>query len=187
MRPDHQPVAGRARAGQQLDVAGMQEIEAAIGEADAQALLAPFGEMLVEQRPVEHDLFFRPRASPPAECASAVRRRTASRCRACRPPRPRRHWPRAWRIRNRPSSPASPTARPSPYRRRRRHRARAPDRPAHGWLRPRSTSVMPSSLRVTSTALAPSARPSSAAAAATCIVGLARRCGSLRPVPAGSA
>ena len=53
----HQPVAGRARAGQQFDVAGMQKIEAAIGEADAQALPPPFGQMLVEQRPVEHDLF----------------------------------------------------------------------------------------------------------------------------------
>ena len=38
VEPDHQPVAGGARLGQQLDVAGMQEIEAAVGEADAQAL-----------------------------------------------------------------------------------------------------------------------------------------------------
>ena len=55
----HQAVAGRARAGQQFDVAGMQQIEAAVGEADAQALPPPFGDMIVEQRPVEHDLFFR--------------------------------------------------------------------------------------------------------------------------------
>ncbi len=34
---DHQPVAGGARLGQHLDVAGMQQIEAAVGEADAQA------------------------------------------------------------------------------------------------------------------------------------------------------
>ena len=37
----------------------MQKIEAAVGEADAQALPPPFGEALVEQRPVEHDLFLR--------------------------------------------------------------------------------------------------------------------------------
>ena len=37
-------------------MAAMQEIEAAVGEADAQALPPPVGEPLVEQRPVEHDL-----------------------------------------------------------------------------------------------------------------------------------
>ena len=36
----------------------MQEIEAAIGEADAQALAAPFGKPFVEHRAVEHDLVF---------------------------------------------------------------------------------------------------------------------------------
>lgn len=35
---DDQPVAGGARRGQNLDVAGMQDVEAAIGEADAQPL-----------------------------------------------------------------------------------------------------------------------------------------------------
>ena len=34
----------------------MQKIETAIGEADAQALAAPFGETLAEHRAVEHDL-----------------------------------------------------------------------------------------------------------------------------------
>ena len=37
----------------------MQEIEAAIGEADAQPVPPPFGEPLVEHRPVEHDLVLR--------------------------------------------------------------------------------------------------------------------------------
>ena len=36
---DDEPVAGGARLGQELDVAGVQEIEAAIGEADAQTPL----------------------------------------------------------------------------------------------------------------------------------------------------
>ena len=53
---DHQPVAGGARPGQQLDVAGMQQVEAAVGEADAHSLPAPLREPLVEHRPVEHDL-----------------------------------------------------------------------------------------------------------------------------------
>ena len=37
-------------------MAGMQQIEAAVGEADAQPLPVPFVEPLVEHRPVEHDL-----------------------------------------------------------------------------------------------------------------------------------
>ena len=37
-------------------MAGVQQIEAAVGESDAQALPPPVGEMIVEQRPVEHDL-----------------------------------------------------------------------------------------------------------------------------------
>ena len=41
VEPDHQPVAGAARLRQHLDVAGMQDIETAIGEADAQSLPAP--------------------------------------------------------------------------------------------------------------------------------------------------
>ena len=53
---DDEPVAGGTRLRQELDVAGMQEIEAAVGEADAQARPAPFGEPLVEHRPVEDDL-----------------------------------------------------------------------------------------------------------------------------------
>jgi hypothetical protein len=53
---DDEPVAGGVRLGQELDVAGVQEIETAIGEADAQA--PPFGEPLVEHRPVEDDLLF---------------------------------------------------------------------------------------------------------------------------------
>src|SRR5579871_4762076 len=57
VEPDDQAVAGGARTRQHLDVAGMQKIEAAIGEADAQSGVLPFGETFVEQRPVEDDLF----------------------------------------------------------------------------------------------------------------------------------
>ena len=37
VEPDHQPIAGGAGLRQQPDMAAMQEIEAAVGEADAQA------------------------------------------------------------------------------------------------------------------------------------------------------
>ena len=92
--------AARAPASN-LHVAGMQQIEAAIGEADAQALPPPVGEMLVEHRPVEHDLFFRRERGRRQNARAQFGDREPSRCRACRPPPRRRHWRRAWRIRNR--------------------------------------------------------------------------------------
>ena len=49
----------RPRACQQLDVPGMQEIEAPIGEPDPQTLFPPFVEMLVEYSPIENNLFLR--------------------------------------------------------------------------------------------------------------------------------
>src|SRR5262249_54921843 len=54
LEPEDERVEGGVRLGQELEVAGVQKIETAIGEADAQA--PPFGEPLVEHRPVEHDL-----------------------------------------------------------------------------------------------------------------------------------
>ncbi|CUU16974.1 hypothetical protein CDS [Bradyrhizobium sp.] len=53
---DDQAIAGSARRGQHLDVAGMQDVKAAIGEADAQVLPAPFRELCVERIRLEHDL-----------------------------------------------------------------------------------------------------------------------------------
>jgi hypothetical protein len=53
---DDQAIAGGARRGQHLDVAGMQDVEAAIGEANAQALPAPFGEPGLERIRRAHDL-----------------------------------------------------------------------------------------------------------------------------------
>src|SRR5690349_11673703 len=53
---NHEPVASSSRFSQQLDVPAMQEIEAAIGKADAQAMAAPFAQPFVEHSPVEHDL-----------------------------------------------------------------------------------------------------------------------------------
>src|SRR4029077_8063390 len=55
----NQSVASRPRARQQLDVPGMQEIEAPIGEPDPQTLFPPFGEMVVEYSPIENNLFLR--------------------------------------------------------------------------------------------------------------------------------
>ena len=37
-------------------MAGMQDVEAAVGEADARPLAAPFGQPLFEHRPIEDDL-----------------------------------------------------------------------------------------------------------------------------------
>src|SRR5262249_30987813 len=54
VEPDDEPVAGGARLSQKLHVPGMQEIETTIGEADPQPKVAPFVEMSVERRPVEH-------------------------------------------------------------------------------------------------------------------------------------
>ena len=59
VQSDHQAVASRARFRQQLHMAAMQQVEAAIGEADAQTVPPPFLQALVEHRPVEHDLVFR--------------------------------------------------------------------------------------------------------------------------------
>src|SRR3954468_4292544 len=56
VQPHDQAVAGGARRCQHLDVAGMQDVEAAIGEADALALLLPFRELRVERAGLEHDL-----------------------------------------------------------------------------------------------------------------------------------
>ena len=41
VEPDDKPIAGATRLGQQPDVAGMQEVKASVGKADAQALPAP--------------------------------------------------------------------------------------------------------------------------------------------------
>ena len=59
VEPDHQPVAAGACLGQHLDVTRVNDVEAAVGEADAQALAPPFGQAVVEHRPVEYDLLFR--------------------------------------------------------------------------------------------------------------------------------
>ena len=50
VEPDHQPVALRARLRQQRDMAGMQQVEAAIGEADAQPVAPPARDMVERQR-----------------------------------------------------------------------------------------------------------------------------------------
>src|SRR6516165_11073197 len=55
VQADHQPVAGRVGFGQELDMAGMQDIEAAVGEADAKSAAVPLSYPLVQDRPVEYD------------------------------------------------------------------------------------------------------------------------------------
>ena len=56
-------------------MAAMQQVEAAIGEADAQALTAPLGEPLVEQRAVEDDLVLGGERRSRQHAVRAVRRR----------------------------------------------------------------------------------------------------------------
>ena len=50
--------AARAPA-KHFDVAGMQEIENAVGKADTQILCAPLGQWLIKLAPVEYDFFLR--------------------------------------------------------------------------------------------------------------------------------
>jgi len=54
-----QPVAGAARRGQHLDVAGVQDIETAVGETDPQPPLAPIRKLRIEAGYRRDDLFFR--------------------------------------------------------------------------------------------------------------------------------
>ena len=75
VQADDQPVAGAARRGQHLDVAGMQDVETAIGEADPQALLAPIRKMRVEIAPCDDDLFFRREIGMRQDLAPQFRRR----------------------------------------------------------------------------------------------------------------
>src|SRR4051794_11929468 len=56
VKPDDQPVTRRPSRGQHLDMAGMQDVETAIGKADAQALLAPVLQMSIEIRLPQNDL-----------------------------------------------------------------------------------------------------------------------------------
>ena len=58
MRPTISRSQARARGRQHLDVAGMQDVEAAIGEADAQPLPAPVRQMRIEIAASRHDLLF---------------------------------------------------------------------------------------------------------------------------------
>src|SRR5882672_5729364 len=57
VQSDHQPVTGATRRGQYLDVAGMQNIETAVGETDPQALLAPVRKLTLEVAACRDDLF----------------------------------------------------------------------------------------------------------------------------------
>ena len=56
MSPTISRSQARARGRQHLDMAGMQNIEAAIGETDAQSLLAPVRQMRIEIAAGRHDL-----------------------------------------------------------------------------------------------------------------------------------
>src|SRR5690242_10683490 len=47
VKTDHEPIASGAGFGQQLDVTAMQQIEAAVGEPDAQSMAPPFMQALV--------------------------------------------------------------------------------------------------------------------------------------------
>lgn len=74
-----QPIAGCARRRQHLDVAGMQDIETAIGEADALSLPAPFDKLRVQRIGLQNDLLLgreigmRQDLSPQLGCAHAGR------------------------------------------------------------------------------------------------------------------
>ena len=57
-------------------MAGVQEIETAVGEADAQAL--PFGEPFVEHRPVEDDFLFGCERGGGKNARTQLRRRDGS-------------------------------------------------------------------------------------------------------------
>src|SRR5260221_13073644 len=58
VQADDQAIAGAARPGQNLDVAGMQNIEATVGESDTQSLLAPTQKMRFEAAACRPELFF---------------------------------------------------------------------------------------------------------------------------------
>ena len=153
VEPDDQPVAGGARLRQHPDMAGMEKIEAAIGEADAQALPAPFGDPRVEIAARRRRSFLPLPATPAAISCAAVRpvkpspcpglpTATAAAAVAHAARLPSRRWPQA-----QPPATAS-TVSPAPETvahldRMRRHVDQA---------RRRGASVMPCSLRVTSTA-----------------------------------
>src|SRR5258708_27587689 len=57
VQSDHQPVTGATRPGQYLDLAGMPDIETAVGETDPQALLAPVRKLTLEVAACRDDLF----------------------------------------------------------------------------------------------------------------------------------
>jgi hypothetical protein len=55
----NETIASCTRASQQFDVAGVQQIKAAVGKPDTQTLLPPFSEVVVEDRPIENNCLFR--------------------------------------------------------------------------------------------------------------------------------
>src|ERR1700682_3667186 len=58
VQADNQAITGAARRGQNLNVAGMQNIEAPVGESDSQSLFAPIQKMRVEVAACRDNLFF---------------------------------------------------------------------------------------------------------------------------------
>src|SRR5581483_6265452 len=48
IKADDESITGRARAGEQLDVTGVQQVETAIGEADPEPLPAPLRKVFIE-------------------------------------------------------------------------------------------------------------------------------------------
>ena len=147
---DDEPVGGGARLAQQRDMAGMDQIEAAIGEGDALARGAPALDAL--QRAFQrHDLRFARQHGRGPAAHPEDRRDGPRRCRACR----RRCRPPYWRA-ARPCGRSAPTAKalakaamtvsPAPETSK---TSRASAARCSGG-RPGSTRVMPRSLRVTS-------------------------------------
>ena len=189
LRPTTRRSQAARACGHQLDVAGMQQIEAAIGEADAQSLPPPFGEPLVEQRAVEDDLVFGRERRRRQQRDGATRRPST----VAVPRLPTTMAPAALAAR----TATSKSARAASITREHRHDRIAGarhvphlhriGRTRESARRARGTSISPSSLSVTSTACVPSSLIELHRGGGDVLVATAPRAAWRRPAPCGSA